>query len=156
MKIKNISISELFDNDNASELFSLYSKESQSELVSIQQAPDRAIYEQLEETGTLDTVAVVPSDDTTKIVGFAVMITTVMPHYSQLGSTIESLYIHPDYRKGNIFKSMLERIKDIAVSKGSFNLFLSAPVGSRLDTIASRSSSLCNTHKMYTMDLSKV
>ena len=151
MKIKNIHIKELLDSEEAPELFKLYSDEAQSSTVSTPFNPNYEMYLQLEDMGILDACIILTEDN--KIVGFATMLTTVMPHYSATASTIESIFIMKEYRGNNNFKNLLNRLIDTAKTKNSVNLFVSTPVVSSADKVMGRTKGFSKISHIYSMDL---
>ncbi len=125
-----------------------YSKESKSSLVPTIN-PDYTMYTKLESLGMLNCIATVSNNS---IVGFIVLLTTVMPHYSQLSTTVESFFVHKDHRKFGTGKRLIDMAETIAKSKGSSVMFMSAPEGSRLEK-ATKLFGFKQTHKLYIKSL---
>lgn len=122
-----------------------YAAESKGALVpEIDPSMDK--YNLLQDTGVLYTVGVYYSS---YIVGFATFFLSEMLHYSEMAATIESVFIHEDYRSHGTGKRLFDELESLAAEKGAVNLFVSAPKGSRLDKI-SRSLGLVHTNNTYT------
>ena len=133
MICKKIRVEEILNANNAKYLFDEYAKESKSGTVSTVVKPDIEGYKQLEELGVLDCVG---AFDDEKLVGFVVSITSNMYHYSTFCTVIESQFVLKEYRKEGTWKKLLDLAEEQAKKRGSTNLFMTAPVGGRLDKIA--------------------
>ena len=71
-----------------------------------------------------------------KLVGFAVLFCTVVPHYSKLVVTTESLFVTKEYRKGGGGMKLIRAIEGHAKNIGAVGLLLSAPEGGSLAQVA--------------------
>lgn len=93
---------------------------------------DREIYELYANAGVVRGVAAMVED---RIVGGVVVIFNRMPHYSKLVACVESLFLHPDYRRSSAGLRLIQEAKRLAREVGSPGLLISAPVGSRLERL---------------------
>ena len=130
------------------ELLQAYASESKSNKVP-HINPDIYLYDTLETKGMLECIGVYKE---TKLVGFITIIITTMPHYATLAGTIESFYIMPEYRKFGTGKTLIHLAERVLQGKGGTTLFMSAPIGSRLE-VAAKFFGFSETHKTYIKDL---
>lgn len=71
-----------------------------------------------------------------KMVGFSVLLCTVVPHYSKLVVTTESLFVTSEYRKGGGGMKLIKAIEGHAKNIGAVGVLLSAPEGGSLAAVA--------------------
>ena len=133
--IKKVNVITLLDYEQAELLFDLYAAESRSDTVPMHK-PDRLMYTTLEDQGMLDCIVVYKDD---AIVGFTVILTTKLPHYSALSTTVESIFVLKDHRPRGTGLKLLQFAQDLARERGSRMFFMSAPIDSKLNTTLSRS-----------------
>ena len=91
-------------------------------------SPQRQHYERLEAAGVSTILRV---DSGGLLVGFAILITTINPHYGQRVTIVESAYILPRHR-GSAGVRLVRAAESAAVSLGSVCMIATAPIGSRL------------------------
>ncbi len=130
MTIVETTVDIIFEN---SHLFESYYNEGKVATVP-DMNPSKDTYLQLEATGMLRSIGVFDGD---KMVGFSVFYIAIMPHYSKLATTIESIYIDREYRKYGTGRKLVDKITEISKEAGSVNMFMSAPIDSSLDRVAS-------------------
>jgi ribosomal protein S18 acetylase RimI-like enzyme len=130
MTIVETTVDKIFEN---SHLFDNYYNEGKVSLVP-DMNPSKDTYLQLESTGMFRSIGVFDGD---KMVGFSMFYTSIMPHYSKLATTIESIYIEKEYRKYGTGKKLVDKITEISKESGAVNMFMSAPINSSLDLVAS-------------------
>lgn len=133
MTIKQISVSELFSASNHDVMFDMYSHEGKSSVVVCKDSPSIDTYTMFEYAGMIDIVALFAEEN---IVGFIIALTTIMPHYSKLSTTIESQFIIEEHRKYGAWREMMTMVENLAKERGSVNMFITAPESSVLDKIA--------------------
>ena len=94
----------------------------------------REVYAGMEQMGIVQ--CLVLRDTEYKMVGFSVLFCTVVPHYSKLVVTTESLFVTREYRKGGGGMKLLKAIEGHAKNIGAVGLLLSAPEGGSLAAVA--------------------
>lgn len=130
------------------ELLHNYALESKSNKVPTIN-PDIAMYDMLESKGMLECIGVY---DNEILVGFITILITTMPHYATVAGTVESFYVSPEYRKFGTGKKLLCFAENAVKARGGTTLFMSAPIGSRLE-VAAKFFGFSETHKSYIKDL---
>lgn len=126
------------------QLLKEYAKDSKSSLAP-NIKPSIEIYNNLENLGMLNCIALM-SDKT--MVGFIVLLTSMMPHYSEPATLVESIFILKEHRKFGTGKELIARAEKLVKDKGIKLMFLSAANGSRLEK-ATRFFGFKKTHATY-------
>jgi GNAT superfamily N-acetyltransferase len=129
MEIIDINVSHIKDDPEAVALLAAYSEESRNKDLPSHD-PDWAMYERMEQSGMMKLFGAFADG---KIVGFIVVLMAPMPHYSTRIGTVESFYVHPDYRSFGTGKKILKVAEDYVRAQGSPVLYVTAPKGGRLD-----------------------
>jgi GNAT superfamily N-acetyltransferase len=70
-----------------------------------------------------------------EMVGFISLMSHMMPHHSTVLATVESFFVASHARKGGAGVKLLRAAEKHAKELGASGLFVSAPVGSRLETM---------------------
>ena len=130
---------------NEKELLNEYSISSKSSLMPTH-IPDKDMYIELEKKGLLKSFAVYNEN---KMIGFITCIMTVMPHYSEMCATIESLFVSKEHRKFGTAKRLLGIAEQEAKDNECVAMFMSAPIGGRLE-LATKGLGFTPTHITYT------
>ena len=94
---------------------------------------DVEMYKKLGSMGIMQCLAAKDGDE---LVGFMVLLATVVPHYSKMVVTTESLFVGKSHRKGGAGMKLIKEAEAFAVKKGAVGILLSAPEGERLADIA--------------------
>lgn len=94
--------------------------------------PCWALYEALEATGSYRVFAAFSGES---IVGFAGVLTTVIPHYTQMMATVESLFVTKSSRDGLTFQRLMEAIEDHAKMRGCKAIVYQALAGQKLEAV---------------------
>lgn len=94
--------------------------------------PCWALYEVLEATGSYRVFAAFNGES---IVGFAAVLTTINPHYTQMIATVESLFVTKASRDGMTSARLMEAIEDHARVRGCKAILYSAPAGGDLEAV---------------------
>lgn len=149
IEFRLLDILELLEDDNKADLIREYSEESKCDAVP-DYFPDKVLYKTMDDNNMLDTIG---AFDNGKLVGFIVSITYVLPKYSDLGTTVEYLFVLKEYRSGGTGLKLIKKIEQLAKERGSIAFFLSAPVDGSLDKIATRSLGLSKSHIIYSKSL---
>jgi GNAT superfamily N-acetyltransferase len=128
LEVRPCTVAEFFSAPSASALMGEYGCEA-----SIHGMPEpiahRPSYEAMESAGALDVLVATVDGD---LVGFLVLLTVLNPHYSQVLSVTESYFVASDHRKSGAGLELLRAAEDLARSKGSVAMLVSAPIGGRL------------------------
>jgi len=103
-------------------------------------------YRQLEAVGVLHLIGAYQGDN---LVGFLIMIISVLPHYgARVGST-ESFFVASTARKTGAGLKLLREAERIAATLGAVGFLVSAPVGSRLDQVLTAKRYLETSHVFF-------
>lgn len=73
-----------------------------------------------------------------QLVGLVTVLITMVPHYSVLIASVESLYVDDAHRKGGTGLKLIKQAESCAKELGAINLFVSAPMGGRLIQVMPR------------------
>lgn len=92
--------------------------------------PNLTIYAALESSGMLHSFAVY---DDAKMVGFANILTPILPHYSKRVATVESLFMAKANRNTGMGGELMRHIENFAKGFGCVGLLYSAPSESPLE-----------------------
>lgn len=144
-EIRRVTVEEFLSNDNLDYIFGMYAKESKGVLVP-QVKPDFNLYLSLENVGMLDVIAAYKG---TVLVGFMVLITNTLPHYSEKATTVESQFVLKENRKYGTGKKLLDYAVQVAKDNGATVMFMSAPIGGVLNRVA-ESFGFTSTNIVYT------
>lgn len=130
--IRAIRYADVLSAPNAPELIAAYAAECSLPQLG-PACPQAAIYEAMEASGRMQCFGAYerrghPADEP-ELVGFAVVLTSVLPHYGQVVATVESLYCTPS---GNGIGLML-RVEKFAAAAGCVAILYSAPFAGRLE-----------------------
>ena len=134
VNIEPVSVSEFFAHDVHS-LIDEYRIECANDAFGSAQ-PSRSYYESLEKQGML--YPAVAKTNKGKVVGFVVIDVYAVPHFEgKTMATIESIFLSREYRKGRAGIALIHWAQQTALSNGAVGVYISAPVGSRLEKLAS-------------------
>lgn len=86
--------------------------------------PQAEIYRELERLGMVQMLAAMKDGS---IIGFASILTTILPHYGQKAATVESLFVRRSERKGGLGGAMIEACERLARDSGCKAIYFSAP-----------------------------
>lgn len=143
MRINLIKVKELFIDAN-NWLFKEYEEEcGYSHTPEFN--PSIELYERMEAQGSLVIIGVFIQ---AKLVGFAILLTHPLPHYSIQATSIDAIFISKGYRKYNAGKNLFNLIENYASSISSKQLVCSAPLGGSFDKVA-KSFGLIPTSRVY-------
>lgn len=131
-----VTIRALFEAEGFEEVCAAYCAESNRNGSLAGAAPDRERYEALESANLLFALG---AFDGEQLVGLAVVLVTPVLHFeSKKVATTESIFLLPAYRKGGAGANLLSACKDLAEFQGCSGLYVSAPVGGRLERVLPR------------------
>jgi len=86
-----------------------------------------------------------------KIVGFASILTSVLPHYGKKVGVVESLFVHPDFRRYSL--DLLKIIEGYASAMGCGAILYSAPANSRFERFLNMRKDYRQTNTVFTKAL---
>lgn len=130
MRYERIKVAELFSYPEFPGLVDEYMAESGN--LKLPKNPQIEIYQAIEDAGRLGVVAVFNGSH---LVGFAVFILTVLPHYSTVTASVESIFITKKQRKGAAGLVLIEEMKRYAKDQGAQGVYIGCRVGSRLERL---------------------
>lgn len=109
-----------------------------------------SMYLQMEQSGVLTIMAAYEED---RLIGFLSMLVSVLPHYGvQVGAT-ESYFVAEKYRATGAGLRLLKDAEKAAEAQGATAMLVSAPIGSRLDTVLSNKTSYEPVNTIYVRTL---
>ena len=132
-KVERRTIADLFDHPDFEEVIDEYSNECAITLLPSPN-PVRGIYEQLEANHVIHTYLVL--DDVERLLGFAILLFNIFPHYGLKMAVAESLFVRKEARRLGVWGEALKReLERDAESQGCDGLFFSSPIGSQFDKV---------------------
>jgi len=96
------------------------------------QCPQFETYSKLEAAEIIHITGAFCGDE---LVGFVIVLASVLPHYGKLIATTESLFLAKAYRKGDAGIKLVHAAEDRALAVGAIGILISAPAGSQLEKI---------------------
>lgn len=145
LRIKLVTVSELMSARNFDALLQEYGAESAiPELGGV--SAQRETYERLEAAGVLSVFGAYLGSN---LVGFLAIIMSHLPHYGALVGTTESFFVTPSARGSGAGAKLLREAEDFASALGAVGVFVSAPVGSKLDTLLEVKRGYRRTNHVY-------
>lgn len=132
--IRRISAADFAAAANQAELIEEYAAECAIDGMPPPQAR-MAMYRQLEASGAISALAGFEGE---QIAGYVVVISTELPHYGRMVSTLESFFVGKAWRKTGLGLELLKRAEQIARDVGSPGLLVSAPAGGVLARVLPR------------------
>jgi GNAT superfamily N-acetyltransferase len=143
--IRKTTMTEIFDAPNITELMEEYAAES-----SIHGLPHPKakidLYKQLETVGILYAIGAFFEDT---LVGFILIVSPIVPHYSAKISTTESFFVAKEYRKTGAGIKLRQAAESHAREIGSVGLLISAPLGSNLAEMLSCMKDYKETNRVF-------
>lgn len=112
-------------------------------------SPQWDIYEAMQELGVLHTYGVYVDS---AMVGFANVISSILPHYGVKAATVESLFVSKPYRATGAGTRLMECIEANAALEGCKLVFYSAPAGGKLEKVLAKR--YAHTNSVYCKALS--
>ena len=129
--IRRISYQDILGSPNAQALIDEYGAECSIPLIGkINQQPET--YRMLEQSGMMHCFGVFDAD---RLVGFASVLTSVIPHYGQKVATVESLFVSSGHRSGGTGRALMATIEAHASTEGCVAILYSAPAHSQFEQL---------------------
>lgn len=97
--------------------------------------PQLGMYRKLESAGVLTVIAAYREEI---LQGFIAFVVLPSPHQGATIATVQSFYVHPEYRKQGAGLKLLREAERIAKEKGAIGVFVSAPLGGKLASVLPR------------------
>ena len=145
--IREVTVADVLHAPNAAELFRMYSEEcSLSELGNI--APTEETYANLSRAG----MTTLGAYDGENLVGFATLLTYIVPHYGKKIAATESIFIADKYR-ARMWRSLRDAIEEYGKNNNCAAILYSAPTGSRFSRMLSLSSRYRHTNDVFLRNL---
>lgn len=105
------------------------------------------IYEAMEKSGVLQGFMAIDAagDD----IGFAIVLTPVLPHYGQKVATLESIFITAACRRGGAGLDLMRTVERYSEEVGCVGILYSAPVGGALERLLEASREYQRTNAVF-------
>lgn len=131
LAIRLCTVSDLETSPQLADLLAEYGVESAIDGLGAP-AAQFALYHQMEATGALHLFG---AFDDEALVGFLIMIVSVLPHYGKRIASTESFFVSRAARRTGAGMKLLRSAEQHAKDLGAEGFFVSAPTGGRLDHI---------------------
>jgi GNAT superfamily N-acetyltransferase len=129
--IRRVSHSEILCAANAQELIDEYAAEcSIPQIGKIDQQGET--YAQLEAAGLMSCFGVFDGE---RLVGFASVLMSVLPHYGRKVATVESVFLAASHRAGGTGRALMDAIEEEAKQAECVAILYSAPAYSRFNYV---------------------
>ena len=149
MEIRKISYREILDAPNAAELFREYAAEcSLPEIGKI--FPQAAMYEALERSGGMKAFGVYKGE---VLIGFAVLLMYVVPHYGRKIAAPESVFLARAERHSGGGADLMNLLERTAKEAGCVAMLYSAPAGSRLEDLLRKRRGFRHSNTVFVREL---
>lgn len=134
--IRAISVEEVFDSPVFAALVEEYRAESLRNPSMLGTQPDRETYVKLVGAGVMHPLGAFSGDE---LVGIATVMVSGVPHYAgRLLATTETLFVANKHRAGGAGMKLLRAAEEVAAMLGAEGLYVTVPVGGRLESILPR------------------
>lgn len=131
--IRPITADEAFDSPVFAALCDEYRAESLRNPDMLGALPDREGYQRLLDAGVLYPLGVFVADE---LVGLcAVLVMPVLHFGGKIIATTETLFVAKAHRAGGVGIALLRAAEDLARAAGAGGLYITAPVGGRLERL---------------------
>lgn len=134
MNIEDISVDNFFALPDINLLIDEYRNECGNKAFGMA-PPSQSHYSKLADAGVL--FPAVAKDEEGKPVGFVVLLAISLPHFEgKMMANVESIFLAKKHRKGASGLALIKWARSKAKQLGAVGVYLSAPVGSRLEVLA--------------------
>lgn len=131
--IRPVSYAEILNAPSASVLLAAYGAEcSIPEIGEIN--PQAEMYRQMEKTGMFQAFGAFDGEE---LVGFAAVLTYVLPHYGRKIATVESIFVSPPHRTQGTGNALMNAIENYAKGQNCEVILYSARTGSQFERLLS-------------------
>ena len=128
ISIKPCSVADIESAPNVADLLAEYAEESALDALGGAN-PQWETYRQMEAVGVARVLGAFQRE---KLVGFLVLLVSIVPHFGKLLASTESFFVAKSARKTGAGLKLLREAENIARDTGAVGFFVSAPMGSRL------------------------
>ncbi len=104
------------------------------------------LYLKLEAMGVMHTFCAYLDDE---LIGFAIALVSVIPHYSEIVATMESWFVAAEHRKSGAGMLLQRAVEDVAREKGALGLLISAPMHSQLANVMTARAAYRETNRVF-------
>lgn len=108
--------------------------------------PQPAIYAAMEYSGVLHSFM---AFDEERRVGFAIVLTPILPHYGKRVATIESLFVARASRGDGAGRELMRTVEEFAKQAGCVGILYSAPTGGQLERLLYASKDYKRTNAVF-------
>lgn len=108
--------------------------------------PQADAYAAMENAGLLRSFMVF--DDARKV-GFAIVLTPVLPHYGKRLATIESLFVAKGSRRSGAGRDLMRAVEKYAEQAGCVGILYSSPAGGQLEKLLEASKEYQRTNAVF-------
>lgn len=108
--------------------------------------PHAESYIQLEQAGVMFSFGAYEGD---KLIGFCNVLVSQVPHYSVKVGTMESWYVHKDYRFTGAGVALKHEAERAAEAAGAVGMFITAPINSDLAESMARHTPYTETNRVF-------
>lgn len=131
--VRPITVDEAFDSPVFVALCDEYRDEALRTPGMMGTLPDRQAYERMVGAGLMQPLGVFMDDE---LVGLCAVLITPVPHFGGLViASTETLFVAQAHRAGGVGLQLLRAAEDLAVQAGAPGLYVTAPVGGRLERV---------------------
>lgn len=145
VEIRPSSVDEFFAHPCAKALLSEYALECANRDLP-EPKPDRELYRAIEKVGILHVIAAFEGD---QMLGFVTLLVARNMHYSALIANTESIFVAAAHRSGDTGGKLLTAARNKAIELGAVGLYVTAPVGARLNSLMIASHAYRTTNHVY-------
>lgn len=134
MEIREVAVRTIHDDPAFAGLISEYIEESS---LAGMPAPrwDVDTYLQMEDVGFLHPLGAYHGED---LIGFMLLLVSVLPHYGVPVATSESYFVARQYRSTGAGLRLLREAEKLAASLGAVGILVGAPIGGKLNAVLSK------------------
>ncbi|MFM7011989.1 MAG: GNAT family N-acetyltransferase [Betaproteobacteria bacterium] len=133
VNVRHIAITEVFESPCFDAICDEYREECLRNPNLFGAKPDLAIYAKLEAAGLVRTVGAFCEDE---LVGMCVVLASSVPHFAgRVIASTETLFVSKPYRASKAGKMLISAAESIALEVGASGLYITAPVGGRLESL---------------------
>jgi GNAT superfamily N-acetyltransferase len=108
--------------------------------------PHMESYHMLDRSGLMTTFCAYVKDE---LIGFALLLVNILPHYSVLVANLESFFVAEKHRGTGAGLQLFLLAEDVARKRGAVGMLLAAAVNGQLDRVLARRKSYRKTHNAY-------
>ena len=108
--------------------------------------PQREMYAALENAGIMKAFAAFNAE---KLIGFATVLTTVIPHYGQKIATLESLFVSKKFRNSGAGGKLMDAVESYAKEAACVGILYSAPAAGQLERLLAASKKYKRTNAVF-------